>query len=180
MRVSFPAAFLLPLVLAASAAGDVQPMVRQLMQMRLVGGFTLVYRVTVQDLRPPAFRAKEAADQEQGVEREIASGRIAKSMAGYFKKQAEDLAQPRPTENFSLTLSAEGGRLLSMSTRSARDQKEGMKTAILLDGDKEYGLYGSSAEIENDGWRRHPFTGMRTWTGWCSAPCPVWACPASI
>ena len=67
-------------------------------------------------------------------------------------KQTLSIGRTSPTEQFTLTLSARDGRLLYLSTRGAKNPTEGTKTAIVLDGDKEYEATGkTAAEINNDG-----------------------------
>lgn len=153
-----PLAALLALALACpSSARPSPPTAAQLARLRLGDGFTLTYQVTAHDLRPAALRARQVADAEKATGEALAAGRLPKNMAGYYAVQNAALARPRPNEHFDLTLSARDGRLLYLSNRSGRDQKAGTKSAILLDGDREYEVNGeTSAMINNDGWRNAP------------------------
>ena len=143
--------------LALSSAAAQAPTAQQLSRLRLHDGFTLVYQVTVRDVRTPGLRAKDAADQQTGIGKMIAAGQIAKSMRDYYEKQALELGALRPVEQFSITLSGRDDKLLYLSTRGATDKKRDTKTAIVLDAEKEYEVDGkTSAMINNDGWRNAP------------------------
>lgn len=149
-----PLAFAMPRV---TFAGPSLPTAAQLSRLRLGDGFTLVYRVTARDLRPPDLRAKEMAEARQATGEALAAGRIPKQMAGYYEVQNEALGKPRPDERFTVTLSARDGRLLYLSTRGAKPGKQVTRQAIILDAEREYEANGkTSAMINNDGWRNAP------------------------
>lgn len=156
MKPSPTLAVLVTITLTASAVAQA-PTGAQLSDLRLHDGFTLVYQVTVRDVRTPALRQKEVADQQAGVAKEEATGHIVQSMRSFFEKQALELGQTRTTERFTITLSARDGKLLYLSTRPARYLKDGTKIAIVLDGSKEYESDDPSGGIiNNDGWRNAP------------------------
>ncbi len=152
----FPLAVLLSLTLTASAAAQT-PTTQQLSELRLHDGFTLTYKVTVRDIRTPALRQKDVADQQKGIADAVAAGHMTKEDAARYEKDAPTLTQARPDEHFTITLSARDGKLLYLSNRSARDQKNGTRSAIVLDGDKEYEADGpEAAMINSDGWQNAP------------------------
>lgn len=92
---------------------------RQLADMRLRGGFTLVYRVTVQDVRTPAILAMQGNQTLH------------------------------PVEQFSVTLSGRDSKLLYLGTWGFPNQKENMTTAVVLDGDREYEATGKNIGMIN-------------------------------
>ena len=144
-------------LLALSHAAAQAPTAQQLSRLRLRDGFTLVYQVTVRDVRTPALRAEDVTDQQAGIAKAVAEGHLAKSMRDSYEKQALDLGRPRPVEQFSITLSARDDKLLYLSTRGATDKKRDTRTAIVLDAEKEYEADDkTSAIINNDGWRNAP------------------------
>lgn len=151
-----PAAIILSFMLASAASAQ-SPTPQQLLNLRLHDGFTLTYQVTVRDIRTPALREKDKTEQQAGVAKEEAAGRIAPSMRDYFEKQALQLGLMTPVEHFTIMLSARDGKLLYLSNRSARDQRNGTRSAIVLEGDKEYeAADATGAIINNDGWRNAP------------------------
>ena len=157
MKRPLRAALLFLTLACPASAGPQTPTAAQLSHLRLGDGFTLVYRVTARDLRPPDLRAKEMAEARQATGGALAAGRMPKQMAGYYEAQNASLGKPRPDERFTITLSARDGRLLYLSTRGAKPEKPETRQAIILDGEKEYEAEGrTAAAINNDGWRSAP------------------------
>lgn len=154
------------LTFALSSAASVQaapakpPTPQQLLNLRLHDGFTLTYQVTVLDVRTPALREKDKTDQQMGIKRAIAEGHMTPQQAGDEQKQALTMGLHRPDEHFQITLSARDGKLLYLSNRSARDQKNGTKSAIILEGDREYEANDPmNGMINNDAWKSAPIYG---------------------
>lgn len=151
-----PAAALLPLVLSSAAFAQ-SPTPQQLSNLRLHDGFTLTYQVMVRDVRTPALREKDKTEQQNGIKRAVAEGHMTPQQADDYQKQALTMGLHRPDEHFQITLSARDGKLLYLSNRSARDQKNGKESAIVLEGDKEYeAADATGAIINNDAWRNAP------------------------
>ena len=92
---------------------------RQMADMRLRDGFTLVYDVTVRDVRPRALLATQGNQTLH------------------------------PVERFSVTLSGRDGKLLYLGTWGFQNQKEKMTTAVVLDGDREYEATGKNIGMIN-------------------------------
>ena len=152
---------LLPLALSSAAFAQSppapSPTPQQLLNLRLHDGFTLTYQVMVHDVRTAALRAKDVTDQQEFIKRAVAEGHMTRQEADDYQKQGLTLGQHQPDVHFQITLTARDGKLLYLSNRSARDQKNGTKSAIVLEGDKEYeSADATGALINNDAWRNAP------------------------
>jgi hypothetical protein len=158
MKLSSAAVLLSLTLTSVTASADAQfPTVQQLSDLRLHDGFTLIYQVTVRDVRTAALRASDVGDARAGNAKEVLRQHYSKSVADQMEVQAAFLGRLRQDEHFTVTLSARDGKLLYLSTRGGARLKDGSTQAIILDGEKEYEANDPmSAMINNDTWQTAP------------------------
>ncbi len=146
------------IVISATPAVAQPPTALQLAHLRLQGGFTLKYLVTVQDVRTPARRVAEMATQRQGIAQAVRDGHMTQAQADQNLADSERaFAAQRPIERFLVTLSGRDGRLLYLSTRGSTIEEPVVKKVVILDGDKAYEADGrDAASVYQDGWRSAP------------------------
>ena len=114
--------------------------------MRLQGGFTLRYLVTVQDLRSPATRAAEMEEERQGIDRAVREGHIAADQKDrYLADATRFYGQSRPIERFLIMLASRDGTLLYKSTRGSRIEEPTVRQVVILDGADAYEADGTTA-----------------------------------